>query len=169
MANTLEPFLQCVRTSLDAALCLRTQPSQNVERHNQPEVETRGSKEFLLTPLQIWRNPNEGVLIEATINSVRVSVKIDTHGDSLEDMLLDKFQKFLVSRAERFIILRRKPLEGYHVSFLITNKNMESMYKEKILDFVQAFLVDIGRDVSSSKIDVNARARKIATAFKKGF
>lgn len=40
-ANTLEPFLQCVRTSLDAALCLRTQPSQNVERHNQPEVETR--------------------------------------------------------------------------------------------------------------------------------
>jgi len=46
---------------------------------------------------------------------------------------------------------------------------MESMYKEKILDFVQAFLVDIGRDVSSLKIDVNARARKIATAFKKGF
>lgn len=74
-------------------------------------MDPSGSKEFLLTPLQIWRNPNEGVLIEATINSVRVSVKIDTHGDSLEDMLLDKFQKFLVSRAERFIILRRKPLE----------------------------------------------------------
>lgn len=40
-ANTLTPFLQCVRSSLDAAMCLRSQPSQNVERHNQPEVETR--------------------------------------------------------------------------------------------------------------------------------
>ena len=60
-------------------------------------------------------------------------------------------------------------LQGYHVSFLITNKHMESMYKEKILDFVQAFLVDIGRDISSLKIAVNARARLIATTFKKGF
>ena len=40
-ANTLTPFLACVRSSLDAAMCLRAQPSQNVERHNQPEVETR--------------------------------------------------------------------------------------------------------------------------------
>ena len=152
-ANTLTPYLECVRHSLDAALCLRTQPSQNVERHNQPEVETRcvagltsrlpahasyhrpspprpspasltvlvcarlcwrerrGSKDFLLTPLTILRNPNEGVLIETTINSVRVSVKIDTHADNLEVMLLDKFQKFLVGRAERFLILRRKPVK----------------------------------------------------------
>lgn len=64
-----------------------------------------------MTPLTILRNPNEGVLIEATINSVRVSVKMDTHEDNLEVMLLDKFQKFLVGRAERFLILRRKPVK----------------------------------------------------------
>jgi len=70
--------------------------------------------------MQIWRNPQEGVLIEATVNSVRVSVKIDTHGDNLEVMLLDKFRKFLVGRAERFLILRRKPkkVRGVGVCFV---------------------------------------------------
>ena len=72
-------------------------------------VSCRGSKEFLLTPMVILRNPQEGVKIEATVNSVRVSVKVDTH-DSLEVMLLQKLHKFLVTRAERFLILRRKPI-----------------------------------------------------------
>jgi len=34
MSNTLKPYLNCVRASLDAALCLRNFPSQTVERHN---------------------------------------------------------------------------------------------------------------------------------------
>jgi actin related protein 2/3 complex subunit 4 len=39
MSSTLKPYLNCVRTTLDAALCLRNFPSQTVERHNKPEVE----------------------------------------------------------------------------------------------------------------------------------
>ncbi len=38
-SNTLAPYLSCVRSTLDAALCLRNFPSQHVERHNKPEVE----------------------------------------------------------------------------------------------------------------------------------
>ena len=41
MANTLAPYLNCIRQSLNAALCLRNFPSQVVERHNKPEVEVR--------------------------------------------------------------------------------------------------------------------------------
>jgi hypothetical protein len=37
--GTLESYLSCVRSTLEAALCLRNFPSQNVERHNKPEVE----------------------------------------------------------------------------------------------------------------------------------
>ena len=37
--STLKPYLNCIRTTLDAALCLRNFPSQTVERHNKPEVE----------------------------------------------------------------------------------------------------------------------------------
>lgn len=40
-ANTLRPYLNAIRGTLDAALCLRNFPSQTVERHNKPEVETR--------------------------------------------------------------------------------------------------------------------------------
>ena len=48
MSTTYKPYLNCVRTTLNAALCLRNFPSQIVERHNKPEVEVRGSKELLL-------------------------------------------------------------------------------------------------------------------------
>lgn len=40
-ANTLRPYLNAIRGTLDAALCLRNFPSQTVERHNKPEIETR--------------------------------------------------------------------------------------------------------------------------------
>jgi len=38
MSNTLKPYLNCVRASLDAALCLRNFPSQTVERHNKVHI-----------------------------------------------------------------------------------------------------------------------------------
>lgn len=40
-ANTLRPYLNAIRGTLDAALCIRNFPSQTVERHNKPEVEIR--------------------------------------------------------------------------------------------------------------------------------
>lgn len=39
MAATLKPYLDAVRASLDAALCLTDFPSQQIEKHNKPEVE----------------------------------------------------------------------------------------------------------------------------------
>ena len=39
MANTLRPYLTCVRSTLEAACCLQNFPCQQVERHNKPEVE----------------------------------------------------------------------------------------------------------------------------------
>jgi hypothetical protein len=39
--GALKNYLDCVRVTLDAALCLRDFPSQTVERHNKPEVEAR--------------------------------------------------------------------------------------------------------------------------------
>ena len=52
-----------MRSTLDAALCLRNFPSQVVERHNKPEVEVRGSKELLLNPITIARTDQERCLI----------------------------------------------------------------------------------------------------------
>ena len=38
-SNTVRPYLTCIRHTLNAACCLRNFPSQQVERHNVPEVE----------------------------------------------------------------------------------------------------------------------------------
>lgn len=37
----LQPYLDCVRATLTAAMCLQNFASQEVERHNKPEIEAR--------------------------------------------------------------------------------------------------------------------------------
>lgn len=65
---------------------------------------------MLLNPLTISRNENERVLIEPSINSIRVSIKIK-QADEIEHILVHKFTRFLTQRAEAFFILRRKPVK----------------------------------------------------------
>jgi actin related protein 2/3 complex, subunit 4 len=109
-SQSLRPYLQCVRSSLTAALSLSNFASQTAERHNVPEIEAATSPEVLLNPLTISRNENERVLIEPSINSVRVSIKIK-QADEIENILVHKFTRFLTQRAEAFFILRRKPIK----------------------------------------------------------
>jgi actin related protein 2/3 complex subunit 4 len=99
-----------VRSSVTAALCLSNFASQTAERHNVPEIEAQTSPEVLLTPLVIARNENEKVLIEPSVNSVRISIKIK-QADEIENILVHKFTRFLTQRAEAFFILRRKPVK----------------------------------------------------------
>lgn len=58
----------------------------------------------------IARNEEEKVLIEGSVNSVRVSVRIKK-SDELDRVLARRFLRFLTQRAENFIVLRRKPIE----------------------------------------------------------
>ncbi|XP_023392672.1 actin-related protein 2/3 complex subunit 4 isoform X1 [Pteropus medius] len=165
---TLRPYLSAVRATLQAALCLENFSSQVVERHNKPEVEVRSSKELLLQPVTISRNEKEKVLIEGSINSVRVSIAVK-QADEIEKILCHKFMRFMMMRAENFFILRRKPVEGYDISFLITNFHTEQMYKHKLVDFVIHFMEEIDKEISEMKLSVNARARIVAEEFLKNF
>lgn len=164
MAATLAPYLNAVRESLTAALCIKDFPSQVVERHNKPEVEVRSSKELLLQPLVIKRNAQEKVLIESSINSTRVSIAIK-QSDEIEKILCHKFMRFMMMRSENFFILRRKPIEGYDISFLVTNVHTEDMYKHRLVDFVIEFMKEIDKEISEMKLAVNARARIVASEF----
>lgn len=106
---------------MTAATCLRNFPSQNVERHNKPEVEVRGSKELLLNPVIVSRTENERCLIEPSVNSVRVSIKIKQQ-DEIEEILCHKFTRFLMQRAEQFVIMRRKAAAvcyTYYILYII--------------------------------------------------
>ncbi|PAA56707.1 hypothetical protein BOX15_Mlig016816g3, partial [Macrostomum lignano] len=164
----LKPYLAAVRSTLTAALCLENFSSQVVERHNKPEVETKSSKELLLAPVVVSRNERERVLIEASVNSVRISIVIK-QADDIEKMLCHKFTKFMTMRAEDFVVLRRQPVEGYDVSFLITNFHTEAMYKHKLVDFVITFMEEIDREISEMRLAINSRARQCAKEFLKSF
>jgi len=168
MAQTLAPYLKAVRATITATLCLENWPSQVVERHNKPEIEARANKELVLNPVVVSRNKSEKVLIEGSVNSVRISICIK-QADELEQILTAKFCRFLTQRAENFVVLRRKPVQGYDISFLITNFHSESMLKHKLVDFLLQFMEDVDKEISEMKLAVNARARVTAQEFLKQF
>ena len=70
-------------------------------------------------------------------------------------------------RAENFVILRRKKIEGYDISFLITNFHTEEMLRHKLVDFVIHFMEEIDKEISEMKLSVNSRARICAEEFLK--
>jgi actin related protein 2/3 complex subunit 4 len=170
-----------VRSSLTAALSLSNFASQASERHNVPEIEAASSPEVILNPLTVSRNENERVYIEPSINSVRISIKIK-QADEIEHILVHKFTRFLTQRAESFFILRRKPIKGYDISFLITNFHTEEMLKHKLVDFIIQFMEEVDKEISEMKlfvrlpdrlsgrlrltcVQLNARARFVAESF----
>lgn len=163
-SNTLRPYLNAVRSTLTAAMCLENFASQVVERHNKPEVECGDSPEVILNPVVISRNENEKVLVESSINAIRVSIKIK-QADDTERVLCHKFTRFLMQRADNFIVMRRKPVAGYDISFLVTNFHTEDMLKHKLVDFIVQFMEEVDKEISEMKISLNARARIVAESY----
>lgn len=60
-------------------------------------------------------------------------------------------------------------LQGYDISFLITNFHTEQMYKHKLVDFVIQFMEDIDKEISNLKLALNTRARISAAEFLQKF
>ena len=179
-SQSLRPYLQCVRSSLTAALSLSNFASQASERHNVPEIEAASSPEVLLNPLTVSRNENEKVFIEPSVNSIRVSIKIK-QADEIENILVHKFTRFLTQRAEAFFILRRKPVkvrclflgrncarltgyQGYDISFLITNVHTEEMLKHKLVDFIIQFMEEVDKEISEMKLFVCRTSKLLASS-----
>ena len=168
MSATLTPYLLAVKRTLEAAMCLENFASQQAERHNKPEIEVKSSPELLLNPVIISRNEKERVLIEGSINSIRVSISIKQVSE-VEKMLVRKFMGIMMKRAEQFGILRRVPVEGYDISFLITNVHIEEMHRDKLIDFIIYFMEEIDKEVMELKLSLNSRARAVAEEFFKQF
>ena len=72
-----------------------------------------------MKPILICRTDRERCLIEPSINSLRISIKIK-QVDEMETVLCRNFSRFLMQRAESFAILRRKPMEVSCASLYFT-------------------------------------------------
>ena len=72
-----------------------------------------------MQPLIVSRNEHERVLIEPSVNSIRLSIAIK-QADDTEKILCKKFTRFMMMRAEGFVILRRMAI-AVCTSLLVKN------------------------------------------------
>eukprot|EP00873_Tetraselmis_striata_P044933 jgi/Tetstr1/465197/TSEL_009904.t1 len=159
--SSRQPYIDRVRAALQGALCLQAFPSQKVERQSRPEVEfPEDNPELLLEPVLVCRSESERCLIEGAINSARVSLAVK-QADAVEEIIARMLLRFLMQRAEQFGILRRIPVQGYDVSFLITDAHLERMSRDGLVDFICDFIQAIDAEVSELKLGVNARGRAL--------
>jgi actin related protein 2/3 complex subunit 4 len=89
--------------------------------------------------------------------------------DDVEVLLNKKFMRFIMQRAESFLVIRRKPVKEYDISFLITNVHTESMYKDKLVNFILDFMSDIDKDIKDMKIQQTSRFRLAAKTYLQAF
>eukprot|EP00825_Cyclidium_porcatum_P005035 TRINITY_DN123_c0_g3_i1.p1 TRINITY_DN123_c0_g3~~TRINITY_DN123_c0_g3_i1.p1 ORF type:complete len:186 (-),score=30.14 TRINITY_DN123_c0_g3_i1:260-817(-) len=166
--STLEAYINAIKASLDVALCLRDFPSEIVEKDNKPEVELQGyqarTKPLLLNPIYIARSDKEKCLIEPSINSCRVSFLIKQN-DELDKLIAERFSKYWAVRADQFEILRRVPLKGYDVSFLITAQHLERFEKRKLIDYIANFVEIIEKELNEVKLNIGWQCRIAATYY----
>lgn len=52
--------------------------------------------------------------------------------------------------------MRRKPIKGYDISFLITNFHTEEMLKHKLVDFIIQFMEEVDKEISEMKLFVRS-------------
>lgn len=120
MTRTQQDYLRDIRLHLEPVLNLRYFPSQLIERQVHPEVEFQDNNELLCEPIMIVKSDQEMCMVEASVNSVRISFMIKK-GKEIEHLLTRMLERFMALRADRFEIFRKKPAhEGYDYSFLIS-------------------------------------------------
>eukprot|EP00792_Barthelona_sp_PAP020_P005287 TRINITY_DN2584_c0_g1_i1.p1 TRINITY_DN2584_c0_g1~~TRINITY_DN2584_c0_g1_i1.p1 ORF type:complete len:168 (+),score=48.60 TRINITY_DN2584_c0_g1_i1:47-550(+) len=159
-------YLTCVKASLIAAFSIQNHSSIDVDRHNRPEVEISQREELLLNPILIPISNNQKVLIESSVNSTRISVAF-SKADDVDQVLYKQYLRFLMARAETLFVLRKKPIEGFDVSFLITNNHIETYMAHKMADFVVEMIEDIPKQISQIQSNVTERFKASTEYFLK--
>ena len=113
----------------------------------------------------ICKSDTEACLIEGSINSVRISIKIKKSME-IEQLITKMLDRFMSLRADRFEIFRKKPAhEGYDFSFLISAQHLLVYKKEELINFVLEFVAGIDKEVNELKLDVINSARFAANFF----
>ena len=89
--------------------------------------------------------------------------------NALEKAILTKYRSFFQYDADTNHILRRKPVPGYSISFLIVPNHLETIGREEIIDSILGFVEHLDKEINRIKLNINSQARRIATAFFQSF
>mgnify|MGYP001626562780 CR=1 FL=1 len=168
MVTTNNNYLNDIKFNLDAALNLRYFPSQMVEKQVHPEVEFQDNPLLLMDPVYVTKSADECCLIESSVNSVRVSVRI-LKSSNLETLLAHMLARFMQMRADKFEVLRRKPADpSYDYSFLVSADHLQTYKKEEIINFILEFINSVSREINELKLHVMNSSRLAANSFVQG-
>ena len=114
----------------------------------------------------------EACLIESTSNSVRISflfkAQANAKTDPLEASILFQWMRSLMV-TEHHPLLRKKPIDGYSVTFLVTNRHLAMYGRQRVEEAILSFCAKIDKECSDIKLQVNAQARYVTTALLKAF
>jgi actin related protein 2/3 complex subunit 4 len=170
MSSSLAAYVEQVRSHLNESMTALVEPPSSTKSTStkypiRPHVELPGTGQ--VTEHTISRKNKEKCFIESSKNSVRVSFlfKQQSSSDPIDQSILCKYMRFFQQRAELYTILRRKPISGYSVSFLVLNTSCTQFGRDTILQVIIDFLSQIDRECSDVKIAINARARLVASEF----
>jgi actin related protein 2/3 complex, subunit 4 len=144
--DSRDDFRDQLALHLTRNLCLRDFPCQEVERQSKPEIEFGTCRELLLPPVTVQCSASgEKCLIEPSINATRVNFMFNWGGElpeGLDKILADSLFKFLGVKADQFPLLRRAPVDGYDVSFLITDNLLQRYGMMNIVISMVTFAMD---------------------------
>lgn len=64
-------------------------------------------------------------------------------------------ERFLALRADKFLIMRKKPaFKDYDFSFLITDEHLIKFKKEEIINFILEFIQGIEKEINDMKLAI---------------
>ena len=95
---------------------------------------------------------------------MRVSISIKKNQE-IEILLTHMLERFLSLRADKFQILRKKPVEGYDYSFLVTDEHLQKYKKEELVNFILEFIQGIDKEINDMKLAIITQTRLAAAFF----
>lgn len=161
--TSMDQYSHDLSEVLYKGMCIQDFPCQEAERHNKPEVEFGTCSELLLPAVTVARQCGDMCCVEPSINSCRVSFRF-RDGDMLDRALAVSFYRYLGLKAEDLPVLRRKPIDKFHVSFLVTYSILKYHSVRTVVQFLVSFARDTPAFLRELKLCVNQHTRGLASA-----
>eukprot|EP00764_Aduncisulcus_paluster_P003191 gnl/Carplike_NY0171/14859_a22068_110.p1 GENE.gnl/Carplike_NY0171/14859_a22068_110~~gnl/Carplike_NY0171/14859_a22068_110.p1 ORF type:complete len:171 (+),score=33.68 gnl/Carplike_NY0171/14859_a22068_110:48-560(+) len=157
-------FIESVKKGIETSLDIEPLSLRHSYSFAYPEVEIKEDSSRLLAPLEIKYQDIYEVLIERAVDSVRISIKVRMRDEDIEKSILDNFSKEMHGLWSELPIIRKKPVKGYFLSFLILHHHIEEFSKNRIVFFISTILQDLSREISALKIATHSQIRRVADA-----
>lgn len=186
----LLPYLRRLFNTLNREICLFYLPLNLPCMHSVPFIEqehliknlsnanyddisdsnknlfNRNNKVDLIKSLYVYRHSKEFCYVESCIDSVRVSLKFYFKCE-FERRLFNQLTVFMKKNSDYLQLVRKKSIEGFDISFLITDQILNSynnricinknnscnrMGKYDVIHFILKFVVDIDRQIQDKML-----------------